>query len=73
MEWFSIAIVVVKSYSQQGLNWTSIQFVKLGVTAFKKGSDVERGSEVAQLISLEGHTWKLKYLRWVKKLHELKF
>lgn len=51
MEWFSIAIVVARPWVQQGLNWTSIQFVKLRVTAFKKGSDVE----VAQLISLEGH------------------
>lgn len=63
MGWFSVAIMVAKSWGRQGLKWTLIQFVKLGVTAFKKDSDVEYGSGVAQLISLEGHKWKLNYLR----------
>lgn len=73
MGWFSIAIVVAKSWGQQGLNWTSIQFVKLQVTAFKKGSDVEHGSEVAQLIGLEGHKWKLNHMRWEKNSINLSF
>lgn len=64
--------MVARSCGQQGLDQTPPQFLKQGVSAFNKGSDVEHGSEGSILNKSERAQVEIKALEMEAKDIELK-
>lgn len=65
--------MVVLSWDQQGLDQTPPKFVKQGVSAFNKGSDVEHGSKGSTVNKSERAQVEMKALEMEAKVIEVKF